>query len=425
MSETILHGLTVDGTLFITGSLVVTGSNNIPGTAISLTGTVPSSYILYSGSITNTTGPYYLLKDGAIIVNTGSTDATGIVQTALNTAVGSKLYVRPGTYNITSLALPSNIIVEGEGSGSLFNITANNNWGFSGSGVYNVKLRNFGIKGPGTAIGPPYGSYQSGNPFLTGVILFGNGYGTNTKCTDCTIDSLSIWGIGQPNSSNVAAGLEEQGTSIELAGRNQRISVKNCWISGSQISGINTVGADTPPTTNGFNITDNTVLACGYGVHLTSCTEDATVSHNICIGNSRGIILEGFSTNTDDQPRFCTIVGNICMSGSYIGSGGHGIQALGGRQNVFIGNVCKDNNQFGFHLGTGASGTVPTVDNTLIGNDVGDNAGGDFLIDANTSNLTLIGNGGKSTTSWSIGSGVTYNAHVANKNFPTAAVTPG
>ena len=111
----------------------------------------------------------------------------------------------------------------------------------------------------------------------------------------------------------------------------------------------------------------------GVGIYLSSSSDNNTVSDNVCSGNGLGIYLNSSSNNN-------TISGNTCDSNGY--GIVLGIVNSSSNNNTVSGNTCS-NNYYGIHLNSSS-------DNTVSNNVCSNNRYGIYLTSA--SNNTLSGN---------------------------------
>jgi parallel beta-helix repeat protein len=420
----------------ISGSFnLYSGSNLIIQQGDVIPFAAPATYIIFSGSLPTYVGPYYALngsENSIEFFNTGSTDATGIIQsviTALSPG-GGEIYFREGVYNITTVQLTSGLIIAGTGTGSVLNITTVNNFGLSGSGIFGTTIRDLSIIGPGIEI-----SGSSSTNYQTGIFL-------GSQSSDCRIENVYISGIGLRTANSVANGTDKQGSGIILKDDTYRITINECNISGSGVHGITITGplSGSPGlgvSSYGHIITNNTLYQNGYGIHAIANVDDCVISNNYCYGNTRGILLESNPTIVSN----ITVSTNVCESGSTVGgNGGHGIQSDGAQNITYTGNVCKGNAVYGIHLGnlnaisSGYSYNSSNF-NTLIGNSCYNNGTDGIRVENSGSNNILIGNtcgnnftdfsfgitfnniaigNGGSGSTWSIATGATFLNRVGN-----------
>src|SRR3972149_2518019 len=60
----------------------------------------PASFVVFSGSITGLTGPYYAINGSNNIVQLNGTDGATLIQDVINTAsAGSVIFIKNGVYN--------------------------------------------------------------------------------------------------------------------------------------------------------------------------------------------------------------------------------------------------------------------------------------------------------------------------------------
>lgn len=105
--------------------------------------------------------------------NTGSTDSTTEIQAALNS--GAKTILAPaGTYQFTTLTIPENVSLVGEGSTNTFFETSTSAEAITFSGTYNTQLHGFTLNQTGAVQGK--GLYLIDQYFVTMIDVTTNGF---------------------------------------------------------------------------------------------------------------------------------------------------------------------------------------------------------------------------------------------------------
>lgn len=307
-------------------------------------------------------GPWVdVTKHGAIPDD--STDDTTEIQAAIDTLTsGGMVFIPPGTYDISAeLTFPaSNIRVSGAGKATILTTasTTINMFKVQGVSAYPNDLRgiiieNLALQGPDSGTGK--GIYVKKahecifrNLFLGehsasighGIYFDGataadadNHIIANNHITQTTVNGITILG----------GGFGEENTIIGNT------------ITGSASSGIRCEG-------NRNTITGNTVEECGGAGILSGGYNNTIIGNTTSENNASGITIlgsVGSGYSGDDN----IIIGNIIEDNDYLDTATyHGIELVGTKYSIIMGNRCCDNDNYQISVNTNC------VDCIVIGN---------------------------------------------------------
>ncbi len=256
---------------------------------------------------------------------------TNDIQTGLNLlpATGGQVYIKEGTYTITSaITIPNdNIALIGSGRATRILTTANipmidlNN-------KHYLLIKDLWLDGAG-----------AGNAANAGIHI-GTNISNNSRIINCYIQNMGGWGIdGSFSLYNLISGnFFSSNVGDILLGR-ERNTVTNNFMVSSSGYGIYLVSS------NRNIITNNRVTNCNIGgIHVSSSNYNI-IKSNICFNNGQTLTGEGIHVSHSDHN---IVMENLC----YDDQGAGATQDIGiwedsdapaSNYNIFVGNIATGN----------------------------------------------------------------------------------
>lgn len=340
----------------------------------------------------------------------GVADDTPKIQAALTAAAvrGVRVLVPAGTYKVTSpLLLPSNVTLEGEGRGSVLQVSGTGVTCLLATSVSNVTIRKLRIVGSGAGVGSGCGidfvdvATGSISDCLAesfehhGIILEKSA----TGCTDVVVERCTVTGMTK---ATAGAGIGSN--------RCARTRVVNCVATGNRIGitfndttdglmqanlargnseiGLTIDGVATNAGLSARNVVSNN-QAVGNGFAL-GAVPGSTLYGGIYLGNygADTAVVGNLSTgNAGDGIRCYGGVAGTILSGNNCRDNAHAGIALSGCGNVLVsGNTCRANGYQGVDVYRSYDVTVGT--NILISNDTGASRSGLRVMDTDQCTVT-------------------------------------
>ena len=279
-----------------------------------LTGTYPNPTVVSVGGVSVSSGvqKVFNVKNYGALGNNIADDTAAIVAALTAAAVnGGTVFFPVGTYSITSITIPDNLTVYGEGQEqSIINFNSDPNINPYGAGVNlgsHIRMKSMGLQGTAKiALNFPSsvdvivedlsitGANRGGGDLITANVVLGNNFGS---VQNITIKNCRIFGAVIPPGCRGCeifgyyGGTMEQVNILDgyiLAGSGGNAAIlmdnaHNCLFDGNHIDENNSMGADL--TFGGYGIgiydayhdvstnkvTNNTIVNCaGSGIYCNS-----------------------------------------------------------------------------------------------------------------------------------------------------------
>jgi len=202
---------------------------------------------------------------------------------------------------------------------------------------------------------------------------------------------------------NITASINIPKDNVSIRGNGNATILKRMYNStdadsGSTAKGLITLNGKSGCKIQGLQIDGNEATyteSYNYGIHLSSSSNNNTVTGNTCNNSYIGIYFESSSDNT--------VTGNTCNNNGYVG-----IYFESSSSNTVTGNIC--NNSYGIYFDSSS-------DNTVIGNTCNNNNDGIILYFSSSNTVTgNICNNNNSGIYLSFSSSNTVTGNTCNNN---------
>ena len=294
-------------------------------------------------------------------------DAATVIQNSMDSlASGGEIFLKAGSYVFNStVIIPSNITVQGEGSGTLIRMADNANAeAFKTDGSSGIILRDFRIDGnkdnQSSLTGAMINLSNSANNLVENVSI--DNSADSGIWIASTTDTLVI-NCRVSNCANAGVGIRGPSTA--------RVAVIGGYYT-ANVVGVQIINDCQFVTVVGVIAENNSVPGqYGSGIEWTAlvgCTPPTfgSVSGCVCAGNDRGI---NFESNTS----YVTAVGNCCIENL------HGIALNSVQKCSVLNNICSFNGS-GIRVGSLAAWSAPDV-LSIVSNRCSDNTDDAISID--------------------------------------------
>jgi hypothetical protein len=301
------------GSIISTGSITIpSGSNIILQSGSIIPFASPASYIIFSGSISGVTGPYYSINGSTDKIIFSGANANTVIQNTINivcpsgsnSGSGGTIFIRAGTYPVSGLTVldQNNIKFIGEGSNTIILLTSSGGIGFA-IGNQNATDTNYHARN----IEVSNIVFDGGYPTLSNGCAFSIATAFNIWVHNCIFQNsgevatggfrISNWNATQILSNNILV------TNNYFS--RQKISLTGCvntWMCYNTFDG-------TAPTNTGRALVDYS--KGDISPTPTNKTANTHFDYNTCLNwTQTGGYCQGFQSISN-----CTIRGNY-FSGS-------------------------------------------------------------------------------------------------------------
>jgi len=318
-------------------------------------------------------------KDGSLLFTGGTTDATSVINEAIEETAsegGGMIFIKPGLYSLggrLNIVKVNNITIMGT-DGTILTDPCSNSAMLIDEDSNNITLHRL--------------TFRDCNG--TGINLL---QGSNIRILDCVFENIQQSAIqvrvgDDPNYP--VENLWITGCHIRAAGLNGTRAIhiyrtKNLFVQNNLVEDCNGTGINIQHAServicaNNILLNNGRELAAGHGIFIGSNSAYVTIRGNVITGNGGNGIEAASSSlyNIEDEegnviergPRspLYVITDNICVGNGFAGRGS-GIY-ITGRDHVVSNNLCRDNGGDGIHVG------FPNVVSRIViqGNVIGNN----------------------------------------------------